>query len=94
MTNVVARCMRAIVCPEFLQMFFIKFCHDAKTLPAVHDLTKLVGSLVIGGSSVDKNFIATKSIKIFENFSKFGMSHNLIKQFWQTVWEKKFESFY
>lgn len=82
MTYVVARLLKGIYCPEFMQTFFIKFCHDFTTLPALNDLTKLVGSQIIGGTSVDKNFIATKSIKIFENFSKFGMSHNLVKHFW------------
>mmetsp|Transcript_28220 Transcript_28220/g.42710 ORF Transcript_28220/g.42710 Transcript_28220/m.42710 type:complete len:163 (+) Transcript_28220:910-1398(+) len=94
MTNVVCRFLNSICIPEVLQMFYVKLARDLRCLPSLNDFTKYIGSQVIGGESRCENFVATTSVKLFENFVRFGMSRNMVTHFWQTVRDGMFESYH
>lgn len=94
LTNLVCRFTEKIQLPESLVMFFVKIMSQFKYIPAVNDLVKYLASLVLGGHPLDKNFVVTKSIKIFQSQSNFGMSSGLVRQYWQSVWHRCYHTFY
>ena len=94
LSNIVCRFTNKIQLPENLIVYFVKLLSEFKFLPALNDLTQYFASLVLGGHPLDKQFVVTKSIKIFQNQANFGMSSGLVKQYWQSVWYKSFESYY
>lgn len=61
--------------PDCMVPFMVKLLNDIKNMPALNDLCTYLSAQCMGGPSLGKQAILTKTAKIFHSTLSFGFSN-------------------